>query len=93
MTFANNFVKENVDKYRGMPLMGLEERPYRPEGSVMEEPRSEANVDKSECSRHVLSVRTMERLVYLSPRRYFRFYLLYVPETEVSCWLPEGFST
>lgn len=59
----------------------------------MEKPRSEARTDKSGRPRDALTAKTVERLAYLSPRRYFRFYMLYVPEAQLSCWLPEGFST
>ena len=34
-----------------------------------------------------------ERIEYLMPTRYFRFYFLTHPESRATCWLPEGFSS
>jgi len=31
-----------------------------------------------------------ERLRYLSPSRYFRFYMLHERISQSTCWLPEG---
>jgi len=33
----------------------------------------------------------LERLRYLCPSRYFRFYLLYDRVAHQTCWLPEGY--
>ena len=33
-----------------------------------------------------------ERLLYLFPARYFRFYMLYDRVSGQTCWLPEGFT-
>ncbi len=33
----------------------------------------------------------LERLRYLCPSRYFRFYLLYDRTERQTCWLPEGY--
>ena len=33
-----------------------------------------------------------ERLFYLLPTRYFRFFFLYDKRSHESCWIPEGFS-
>lgn len=33
----------------------------------------------------------LERLEYLCPSRYFRFYMLFERTTKSSCWLPEGY--
>ena len=38
-----------------------------------------------------LNPETLNPIAYLSPKRYFRFYMLYLPEDKVTCWLPEGF--
>jgi len=32
-----------------------------------------------------------DRLDYLRPNRYFRFYLFREKHTDITCWLPEGF--
>jgi hypothetical protein len=33
----------------------------------------------------------LERLNYLCPSRYFRFYMLHEREDNRTCWLPEGY--
>ncbi len=33
-----------------------------------------------------------DRLWYLIPNRYFRFFFLYDRHNHQSCWIPEGFS-
>jgi len=33
----------------------------------------------------------LERLQYLCPSRYFRFYMLYERISHSTCWLPEGY--
>ncbi len=33
----------------------------------------------------------LDRLQYLCPSRYFRFYMLYERMSHQTCWLPEGF--
>lgn len=32
-----------------------------------------------------------DRNAYLRPWKYFRFYVLFEPESRKTCWLPEGF--
>jgi hypothetical protein len=32
-----------------------------------------------------------DRHGYLRPWRYFRFYMLYEPNSRRTCWLPEGY--
>lgn len=34
----------------------------------------------------------VDRMLYLLPNRYFRFFLLYNKRKHQSCWIPEGFS-
>jgi len=33
----------------------------------------------------------LERLQYLCPSRYFRFYMLFERVSHSTCWLPEGY--
>ena len=40
---------------------------------------------KPECS-------VLDRIEYLIPTRYFRFYLFSDPQANVTCWLPQGFA-
>ena len=42
--------------------------------------------------RHEPNWTVLERLEYLLPTRYFRFYLFSDRRSNVTCWLPEGFS-
>jgi len=55
----------------------------------MKNPRAEAT--QQQTAKPQLNSSTLERLCYLSPKRYFRFYMLYLPDARKSCWLPEGF--
>ena len=34
-----------------------------------------------------------ERIRYLLPSRYFRFYMVYEQDSGTTCWIPEGFLT
>ena len=48
---------------------------------------------KSRSSREGLKEPSVvERLWYLLPSRYFRFFFLYDRRNHKSCWVPEGFS-
>jgi hypothetical protein len=33
----------------------------------------------------------LDRLSYLCPSRYFRFYMLHERDSNSTCWLPEGY--
>ncbi|HRU07225.1 MAG TPA: hypothetical protein P5137_15775 [Candidatus Brocadiia bacterium] len=50
-----------------------------------------AEATQEQAAKPQLKGSTLERLRYLSPKRYFRFYMLYLPDAKKSCWLPEGF--
>ena len=58
----------------------------------MRNARSQVTVTE-ETRKGSLRGSTVEHLRYLSPRRYFRFYMLYLREEQMSCWLPEGFNS
>ena len=33
----------------------------------------------------------LERMRYLCPSRYFRFFMFHEPKAKRTCWLPEGY--
>jgi len=56
------------------------------------ERRTEWPVPSGETADVTVAVMMNEdRLDYLRPNRYFRFYLFREKQTDITCWLPEGF--
>lgn len=40
-----------------------------------------------------LEYSAFERLRYLCPSRYFRYYMLFEARDNATCWLPEGYDS
>ena len=78
---------ECAREVRGGSRRGVTGNCERAEG--MKNIRAEATQEQT--AKPQLQGSTLERLRYLSPKRYFRFYMLYLPDSRKSCWLPEGF--
>jgi len=57
----------------------------------MKQPNSAATLAPRREPRIAPKPSPWERLEYLIPTRYFRFYMFYDRASQRTCWLPEGF--